>query len=138
MKIHVIASGIPEAKKWIMERYNTQSISLQDYPIVLHGDQLRGTENPHGVFLKGWLQNPNIGNILEQLVICYKDKTLPSYKVIQDMMSKYIMAPQPLCNLQPSVILIKNRNAVGGWHIYDTNTRTGIDPSVWSRTTGSI
>ena len=76
MKTYVIAGTYLEAKAWIAKNYQErvaigdQQASTNDYVYVVHADELRGIQNPHGIFVGNWLGRPDILEIVQQLMMC--------------------------------------------------------------------
>ncbi len=74
MKKFVIAGTSHEANYWIIQdlgkRYpSNTSASMSDYVFVSSPDILRGTRDPHGVFVGNWLGRPDIYEIVEALMM---------------------------------------------------------------------
>ena len=73
-KIFVIAGTYQEAQSWIAKNYQErvaigdQQASTRDYKFVSHADDLRGHQDPHGVFVGNWLGRPDIFDIVEELL----------------------------------------------------------------------
>jgi hypothetical protein len=100
MKIFVIAGTGDEARQWIngniQKRANNgeTTYSLSDYVYVSSVDNLRGTQNPHGVFIGNWLGRPDIMTIVEQLMV---SSTIPNsalYDIYKDLKPK--VRPTPI------------------------------------------
>ena len=74
-KIFVIAGTTQEANFWIKgnltKRQNSgeTTLSWSDYVIVSSPDKLRGSRDPHGVFVGNWLGRPDIFDIVQALMI---------------------------------------------------------------------
>ena len=74
MKTFVVAGTAHEANYWIIQdlgkRYpSNTSLSMSDYVYVSNPDSLRGTRDPHGVFVGNWLGRPDIFEIVEALMM---------------------------------------------------------------------
>lgn len=69
----VIAGTYQEAQNWIKKDIERRAImrevvSMNDYFHVNKATDLRGTKDPHGVFVGNWLGRPDIFEIVEELV----------------------------------------------------------------------
>ncbi len=74
MKTFVVAGTAHEANYWIIQdlgkRYpSNTSLSMSDYVYVSSPDSLRGTRDPHGVFVGNWLGRPDIFEIVQALMM---------------------------------------------------------------------
>lgn len=70
MKTYIIAGNSLQAKDWLREKeyYTGFSYKPQDFQIVMSADNLRGIENPSGVFVGTWYKRQDIRDILEVLL----------------------------------------------------------------------
>ena len=107
-KIFVIAGTYQEAQEWIRKNYQErvaigdQQASARDYFYVSKAEDLRGAQNPHGVFVGNWLGRPDIFHIVEALMMrsTHVNKTLG--KIYGDL--KPLVRPTP-----------KLKPVSGGW-----------------------
>lgn len=84
MKTLVIAGTRQEAMSWIhgqCERRFTSgdtSVSMSDYIYIHDVHQIRGLEDPHGVFIGTWRDRKDIAEIVETLFLrsIYINRTL--------------------------------------------------------------
>jgi len=86
----VIAGTRAEADEWIwkdIERRKVlrEVISMKDYIIVEDEYRLRGIQDPHGVFVGTWKNNPNIISILRQLIMCSPSGNKEIEKIWREM-----------------------------------------------------
>jgi hypothetical protein len=74
-KIFVIAGTYHEAQEWIRKNYQEraaigdQQASVRDYLYVSKAEDLKGIQDPHGVFVGNWLGRPDIFHIVEELML---------------------------------------------------------------------
>ena len=73
-KIFVIAGTTQEARTWANGNFQKRAgngereASMNDYIYVSKPDDLRGHQDPHGVFVGNWLGRPDIFDIVEELL----------------------------------------------------------------------
>lgn len=73
-KIFVIAGTVQEGIYWANANYQKRAgngereASMNDYVYVSKPDDLRGYQDPHGVFVGNWLGRPDIFDIVEELL----------------------------------------------------------------------
>jgi hypothetical protein len=62
-------------KRKVSESWNVgdTDISMSNFVYVRSPDQLRGIRDPRGYFIGTWYENPNIVQILNQLVVSMSD-----------------------------------------------------------------
>jgi hypothetical protein len=83
-KIFVVAGSYHQAKEWIKQdiekRINAgqTSLTLSHYVYVSSTADLRGYQDPHGVFIGTWKERPDIRDIVEALMV---QSTLPIPKL---------------------------------------------------------
>ena len=72
---YIIAGTFDQAKQWLREKeyYMGFSYRPQDFRIIAEADQLRGLENPHGVFIGTWYQRKDIRKILDVLMTSMRE-----------------------------------------------------------------
>ena len=98
-KIFVIAGTREEANEWIKgnltKRQNAgeTTLSWSDYVIVNDPLKLRGTRDPHGVFVGNWLGRPDILEIVEDLMIASSHVNPALGKIYKDL--KPMVRPTP-------------------------------------------
>lgn len=74
-KIFVIAGTADQARRWInmdaARRWSLgdTSVTLSDYISVFNPTQIRGHDDPHGVFVGTWKQRDNIVDIIQALLV---------------------------------------------------------------------
>jgi hypothetical protein len=75
MKTYIIAGTSEQARNWLREKeyYTGFSYKPQDFQIITDVFQLRGIENPSGVFVGTWYQRKDIRDILEVLLTCMRE-----------------------------------------------------------------
>lgn len=71
-KIFVIAGNYEQAKQWIKQDIEKRTklmydVSWSDYVIVKSVDNLRGIQDPHGVFVGTWKQRVDLLQIMNTL-----------------------------------------------------------------------
>jgi hypothetical protein len=89
-KIYVIAGTIHEANYWIIndlgKKYPTNtSLTMSHYVYISHAEQLRGIQNPHGVFVGNWLGRPDIMDIVEALMLTSTHPNPALGKIYKDL-----------------------------------------------------
>jgi hypothetical protein len=94
MKTLVIAGNANEAKHWIItdlgKKYpSNTSLSMSDYIIVHHPDQLRGMRDPSGIFIGTWKQRKDIFELLNMLLVNMIEPS--KHKIIQDLLVQHII-----------------------------------------------
>jgi hypothetical protein len=69
MKTYIIAGNSEQARHWLREKeyYTGFAYRPNDFQIVVSVDNLRGIENPSGVFVGTWHQREDIVDILHVL-----------------------------------------------------------------------
>ena len=92
-KIYVIAGTYYEANYWIIQdlgkKYPTNtSLTMSDYVYVSHARDLRGIQNPHGVFVGNWLGRPDIMDIVEALMLTSTHPNPALGKIYKDLKGK--------------------------------------------------
>lgn len=70
MKTYIIAGNSEQARNWLREKeyYTGFSYKPNDFQIVTDIQQLKGIENPSGVFVGTWYAREGIGSILDELL----------------------------------------------------------------------
>lgn len=109
-KTYVIAGTNHEAQYWIIndlgKRYPTNtSLTMSHYVYVSHANDLRGIQNPHGVFVGNWLGRPDILEIVEQLMMCSTVPNPALGKIYKDLLPKVRPTPK-LRGINPTQVYI--------------------------------
>jgi len=74
-KTFVIAGTSSEAQAWIAKNYQERvaigdkQASTRDYVYVANANNIRGHQNPHGVFVGNWLGRLDILEIVQELML---------------------------------------------------------------------
>jgi hypothetical protein len=94
-KTLVIAGNTFESHYWIVQdlgkKYpSNNSLSMSDYLIVHHPDQLRGMRDPTGIFVGTWKQRPDIFELLNMLLVIMTHNN-SKHKIIQDLLVQHII-----------------------------------------------
>jgi len=64
--LYVIAGNYDEYYKWITQR----GLHHQDWRYISRAQDIRGIENPGGIFIGTWYERPDAYDIIEQLGVC--------------------------------------------------------------------
>ena len=67
---------------------------MSHYVYVSHADNLRGIQNPHGVFVGNWLGRPDILEIVQQLMMCSTDPNPALGKIYKELLPKVRPTPK--------------------------------------------
>jgi hypothetical protein len=94
MKTLVIAGNTFESHYWIVQdlgkKYpSNNSLSMSDYLIVHHPDQLRGMRDPKGIFVGTWKERPDIFELLNMLLVNMIEPS--KHNIIQDLLVQHII-----------------------------------------------
>jgi hypothetical protein len=69
MKTFVVAGSYYQASEWIKKDRFKHNKLVTDYVYVSSVTDLRGYQNPHGVFIGTWRDRPDIRDVVEALII---------------------------------------------------------------------
>ena len=100
MKTYVIAGTYNEAKSWINKNYQERvaigdkQVTTNDYVYVSKAEDLRGIQNPHGMFIGNWMGRPDILEIVEQLIMCSTAPNATLGKIHKDLRPKIRPTPK--------------------------------------------
>ena len=105
-KTFVIAGTNHEAQYWIKKDIERRAImrevvSITDYHYVSKADDLRGVQNPHGVFVGNWLGRPDIFEIVQALMLASTHVNPALGKIYKDLKPKVRPTPK-LKQLKPN------------------------------------
>lgn len=101
MKTFVIAGNSEQARQWIREHIAKRqqrgetTLSLSEYVTVDGADKLRGTRDPHGVFIGTWIDRTDLDPIFQQLLTA-TDITQNSHRVINQMWGRWKDNKKPI------------------------------------------
>ena len=120
-KIFVIAGNRAEADDWIKSNLEKRknsgetTLSWSEYVFVSGPEQLRGWNEPHGVFIGTWKERKDMEEIFQMLLICHSisDK---SHRVINQLWGEWKDSNPKFFGLgiQPSMVMVKQS---GTWNI---------------------
>ena len=89
-KTFVIAGSFIQANDWIQQNITYHANThgawrsfLGDYIIVSDSSKLRGTSDPHGIFIGTWYERPDIREILTTLLTQCRNDNKGVLKAIQ-------------------------------------------------------
>jgi hypothetical protein len=68
--LYVIAGNYDEYYKWITQR----DLHHQDWRYISRAQDIRGIENPGGIFIGTWYERPDAYDIIAQLRICSRQR----------------------------------------------------------------
>lgn len=108
-KIWVIAGSQAEYADYVIAKKSNTTFK---YVYVADVMYLRGTVNPHGVFIGTWKNRADILDIIHQLQISSSTRNPVLDKLRNEI------EWQPYMGFKPSKVLIKGK---GTWEIFDTN-----------------
>ena len=99
MKTYVVAGTYHEANYWIIndlgKRYpSNTSLTMSHYVYVSSPDTLKGTRDPHGVFVGNWMGRPDILEIVEALMMASVHVNPALGKIYKDVKSKVRPTPK--------------------------------------------
>ena len=68
--LYIIAGNYDEYAKWI----NQKGLHHQDWRYISRAQDIRGIENPGGIFIGTWYQRPDAFDIIAQLRVCSRER----------------------------------------------------------------
>jgi hypothetical protein len=90
-KTYVVAGTYHEAQEWIAKNYQERvaigdkQASTRDYFYVSKAEDLKGIQNPHGVFVGNWRGRPDIKEIVQGLMLRSAHANAALGKIYKDL-----------------------------------------------------